>query len=260
MRRETRTSRGSFSHILRCRLRSVLFKLQTINRITQSRYLAISLSILFSACTAGPSHPSLSETSVERVSNEPRLPGYVVKRQGATKRVLVLVHGLTGNGKSSWTSASGTYWPDLMRDDAAFQEFDIYVYQYETRLFGGCLPISDIANNMRMYLKNDDVLADHEQVVFLAHSMGGLVVRQFLLRNREDANKIPLAMFFATPTAGSKMADIAGLVSACPQVDDLRTIDVTSYLKAQQSDWLSSGLPEKIVSRCALRQRLLVDF
>ena len=74
MRRETRTSRGSFSHILRCRLRSVLFKLQTMNRITQSLNLAISLSILFSACTAGPSPPSLSETSVERVSNEPRLP------------------------------------------------------------------------------------------------------------------------------------------------------------------------------------------
>ena len=50
-----------------------------------------------------------------------------------------------------------------------------------------------------------------------------------LKRNGEDANKIPLAMFFATPTAESNMADIAGLVSACAQVDDLRTIDVNSY-------------------------------
>ncbi|MEO5864348.1 MAG: hypothetical protein ABIQ79_04850 [Nitrospiraceae bacterium] len=226
-----------------------------MNRITRFLNLAISLMILVSGCKVDPSHPSLSGTPVEHVSNEPRLPGYVVKRQGITKRVLILVHGLTGNGKSSWTSANGTYWPDLMRDDPVFQDFDIYVYQFETRLFGNCLPITDIANNMRVHLKNDDVLAGHEQVVFMAHSMGGLVVRQFLLRNREDANKIPLAMFFATPTAGSNMADIARLVSACAQVDDLRTIDVNSYLKSQQSDWLSSGLPEKIVSRCAFETK-----
>lgn len=174
--------------------------------------------------------------------------------------MLVLVHGLTGNGKSSWTSTNGTYWPDLMRDDPVFREFDIYVYQYETRLFGNCLPITDIANNMRVHLKNDDVLAGHEQVVFMAHSMGGLVVRQFLLRNREEANKIPLAMFFATPTAGSNKADIASLVSTCAQVDDLRTIDVNSYLKSQQSDWLSSGLPEKIVSRCAFETKTSGGF
>src|SRR2546425_12916607 len=62
-------------------------------------------------------------------------------------------------------------------------------------------------------------------------------------------------MFFATPTSGSNMADIAGLVSACAQVDDLRTIDVNSYLKSQQNDWLSSGLPEKIVSRCAFETK-----
>mgnify|MGYP002083479794 CR=1 FL=1 len=168
---------------------SVFRKLHTMNRITLFLNLAILLLTLFSACNAGPSRPSLSGTPVERVSNESRLPGYVVKRQSGTNRVLVLVHGLTGNGKSSWTSTNGTYWPDLMRDDPVFREFDIYVYQYETRLFGNCLPITDIANNMRVHLKNDDVLAGHEQVVFMAHSMGGLVVRQFLLRNREEANK-----------------------------------------------------------------------
>lgn len=226
-----------------------------MNRITRFLNPAISLLILFSASKADASDPSLSEVAVGYVSNNPHLPGYVVKRQGVTKRVLILVHGLNGDGKSSWTSDNGTYWPDLMKDDPVFQEFDIYVYQYETHLFGNCLPITDVANHMRMHLKSDDVLAGHEQVVFMAHSMGGLVVRQFLLRNREDANKIPLAMFFATPTAGSNMANMAGIVSACAQVGDLRTIDANSYLKSQQSDWLSSGFPEKIISRCAFETK-----
>jgi hypothetical protein len=100
-----------------------------MNRITRFLNLAISLLILVSGCKANPSRPSLSGTSVELVSNELRLPGYVVKRQGVTTRALILVHGLTGNGKSSWTSANGTYWPDLMRDDPVFRDSDIYVYQ-----------------------------------------------------------------------------------------------------------------------------------
>jgi len=62
------------------------------------------------------------------------MPGYVVKRQDGAKRVLVLVHGLAGDGKSSWTSTNGTYWPDLMKEDPAFNEFDIYIYQYESRM------------------------------------------------------------------------------------------------------------------------------
>jgi hypothetical protein len=35
----------------------------------------------------------------------------------------------------------------------------------------------------------------------------------------------------------------------------LRSIDANSYLKSQLSDWLSSGFPEKIVSRCAFETR-----
>lgn len=221
------------------------------------RYLTVALAplILFSACTDIQPRSSPSDAPDLRQASEPHLPGYVVTRRGGTKRVLVLVHGLTGNGKSSWTSDNGTYWPDLMKNDPVFETFDIYVYEYPTGLLGDCLPITDLANNMRAHLKNDNVLTDHEQVVFLAHSMGGLIIRQFLLRNREEAEKIPLALFFATPTAGAKKADIASVFPTCTQVDDLRTIDVNSYLKAQQSDWLSSGLQEKVISRCAFETR-----
>lgn len=101
-----------------------------------------------------------------------------------------------------------------------------------------------------MHLKNDRVFEDHEQVIFLAHSQGGILVRQFLLRNREVVDKVPLVMFFATPTGGSRMADAVKLFPTCDQVNDLRTLDANSYLKGQQSDWLSSGLQERTTSYC----------
>lgn len=194
--------------------------------------------------------------SIESHSNPKMvLPGYVVKRPSGAKRVLVLIHGITGDGTSSWTNHNGTYWPEIMKGDSEFQDFDIYVYEYPTDVLGQCLPITDLANNMRVHLKNDNVFLEHEQVVFLAHSMGGLVVRQFLLRNRETVDKVPLVMFFATPTAGSWKANAASLLPTCAQVDDLRTLDVNSYLKAQHSDWLSAGLQERVISHCAFETR-----
>lgn len=196
---------------------------------------------------------------LESVKSHPNpkvvLPGYVVKRPGAAKRVLVLIHGITGDGTSSWTSHDGTYWPEIMKGDSAFQDFDIYVHQYPTNVFGQCLPITDLANTMRTHLKNDNVFSEHEQVVFLAHSMGGLVVRQFLLRNREAVDKVPLVMFFATPTGGSWKANVASLLPTCSQAEDLRTLDVNSYLKAQQSDWLSAGFQGRIISQCAFETK-----
>lgn len=183
------------------------------------------------------------------------LPGYVVRKPGGAKRVLVLIHGITGDGVSSWTNRNGAYWPDIMKEDAEFKDFDIYVYQYPTSTFGQCMPITDLANNMCTHLKNDNVFSEHEQIAFLAHSMGGLVVRQFLLRNRDTVDKVPLVMFFATPTAGSWKANVASLLPTCSQTDDLRTLDVNSYLKAQQSDWLSAGFQERVISHCAFETR-----
>ncbi len=228
--------------------------------ILRSLKILTALLLLCTACVATTSRSSSSNSQEIHQHSSPTLPGYVVKRQSGTKRALILVHGITGNGKSSWTSPDGKYWPDLMRDDHAFDDFDIYVHDYPTSAFGECLQITDLANNMRVHLKNDNVFSNHEQVVFLAHSMGGLIVRQFLLRNRDTVDKVPLAMFFATPTAGSLKANAASLIPTCAQVDDLRTIDVNSYLKSQQSDWLSAGLQERVVSYCAFETKTSGGF
>ena len=224
--------------------------------ILKLRHLICLIALfLCSGCADSSSHTS---SQLELLGSQPHLPGYVVKRVGGAKRALVLVHGITGNGKSSWTSSNGTYWPMLMRSDPVFEDVDVYVYEYPTHLFGNCLPVTDLANNLRLHLKNDRVFEDHEQVIFLAHSMGGLVVRQFLLRNRDSRDlidKVPLALFFATPTGGSWKANVGNILPTCQQVEDLRTLDVNSYLKSQQSDWLSSGLQERLVSYCAFETK-----
>jgi hypothetical protein len=138
-----------------------------------------------------------------------------------------------------------------MGDDPAFDNFDIYVYEYPTSRFGECLAVSDLATEMQTHLKNDSVFENHEKVVFLAHSMGGLIVRTFLLRYREAADQVPMLFFFATPSAGSRKANLASLLPTCSQVKDLRTLDINSFLKNQQSDWSNAKFRDRIVSHCA---------
>jgi pimeloyl-ACP methyl ester carboxylesterase len=114
------------------------------------------------------------------------------------------------------------------------------------------MSVTDLANDLRLRLGDAGAFTNYSQVVFLAHSMGGLIVRQFLLRNRDDlAKQVPLVLFFATPTAGAERANPSSRLTTCAQVADLRTIDRNSYLQSQQSDWISSPLSKSIVSYCA---------
>lgn len=139
-----------------------------------------------------------------------------------------------------------------MEGDPAFENFDIYVYEYPTSLFGGCMAVSDLATGMHAHLKSDYVFETHDNVIFVAHSMGGLIVRTFLLRYRDNADKVPLLIFFGTPTAGSRKANVGNLLPTCSQVEDLRTLDANSFLKNQQNDWLNSHFQDRIASYCAV--------
>lgn len=214
-------------------------------------HLVVVLLVL-AACASNPAKSPVRVGDPSVGAPDVQLPGYAVRRPYRAHRLLVLVHGLTGDGVSSWTSPSGTYWPKLIEAEPVLRDFDLYVYDYRTKFFGDCMSVTDLANDLRLRLVDADAFTNYSQVVFLAHSMGGLIVRQFLLRNRDDlAKQVPLVLFFATPTAGAERANPASRLTTCAQVDDLRTIDRNSYLQSQQSDWNSSPLSKSIVSYCA---------
>ena len=226
-----------------------MHRTSTVARFVSACFLVASAAVTSTAlneagsCRDAVAHPAPRDAV---------FPSEVVVRHPAASTVLVFVHGLGGDGMSTWTAPNGTYWPTLIRDDPRLSRFDVYVYQYATRMLGECMPITDVANDLRLRLDDDGIFQRYRNVVFVAHSMGGLVVRQFLLRNRERvAAEVPAIVLYATPSAGSSKADIARIVSRCSQVDDLRTLDSNTYLQSQQSDWMSSGLSKTIETYCA---------
>jgi triacylglycerol esterase/lipase EstA (alpha/beta hydrolase family) len=144
-------------------------------------------------------------------------PASTYRRQSANaETVIVFVHGFWGDAASSWTSSSGVFWPELLTKDPEFDKVDIFIYSYRTGP-SATLTIDELAEDMRRTLTAKHVTA-YKKIIFLSHSMGGLITRAYLLKNRATANRTAFAYFFSTPTSGSQIASIANLLLSSAQI------------------------------------------
>ncbi|MBR0814887.1 alpha/beta hydrolase [Bradyrhizobium diazoefficiens] len=181
---------------------------------------------------------------------EPRF----VRQTPGTTSVIVFIHGVLGNGSTSWKNENGKDWPSMLTEDTAFRGYDIFVHDYPTTLAGSSFSISELAENARLIFEAQGV-SDYQDIVFVAHSMGGLVLRAYLLRYRPVAEKTRLIYFFSTPSTGSEIASLAGLFSSSPQLFAMKPMDrnATGYLSDLLRDWLAADL--KIPSFCAYEKQ-----
>jgi pimeloyl-ACP methyl ester carboxylesterase len=174
--------------------------------------------------------------------------GYIRRTPGA-KSVIVFVHGILGDSASTWKNDNGAFWPDLLKSDPTFDGSDIYVFDYPSRFRGANFTIDQITDNARLVFESDDIPA-HSEIIFIAHSMGGLVVRAYLLKYREVAAKTKFILFLSTPTTGSDLVNLASLFSTNPSLFDMKPMDTgATYLAALQSNWLAAHF--QIASFCA---------
>lgn len=172
-------------------------------------------------------------------------------RDGET--LIVFVHGFRDDGESTWTNEdTKASWPDMLSEDGRFDTVDIVTFHYPSALTGQLdLSVSQIADQLDLLLKGQEY-SHYSQIVFVAHSMGGLVVRNMLLKNRALAARVPMIMFLATPTAGSALADYStafGLRRR--QLSALQTLEKSNFLEDQDSQWRSWQESSGIFSFCA---------
>jgi pimeloyl-ACP methyl ester carboxylesterase len=175
---------------------------------------------------------------------------YIRKVESATQ-VIVFMHGVLGDGTSTWTNGAA-YWPELLTKDPAFDGSSVYVYEYPSNLIKDTFSIDEIAENMRLQFEADGV-STHREIVFLAHSMGGLATRAYLLKYRGVASRVRLIYFFSTPTTGSEIADLAKLISKNPQFGKMKPMQSADYLADLQRTWLAADFP--FPSYCAYEKQ-----
>ena len=96
-------------------------------------------------------------------------------------------------------------------------------------------------------------IPDYEKIVFISHSMGGLVTRAYLLKNRSVAERTSFAYFFSTSTTGSQIASVVDFVFGNPQISKLKTLKPDEYLADLLRQWLAAQF--HFPSYCAYEKR-----
>lgn len=229
----------------------------TVIRYCQTLLL---MTLLFGLSTACPGTAGQGSRAADSTFEPPNPKGFYV-RGPEKNRVIIFVNGIFGDAQSTWKNSSSAYWPQLIGDDSSFADSDIFVLSFESPKIRTAQNIDDLAIRMGAVLTAKGVLSRHNELVFLCHSMGGLVTRKFLVKERLPAESVPLIYFFGTPTAGANVTRIAEVVSANPQLRDMLPLEDNTYLSSLANDWLATATqqpaldyPGRISSYCSFEK------
>jgi pimeloyl-ACP methyl ester carboxylesterase len=164
-------------------------------------------------------------------------------------RVIVFVHGLHGS-RESWRASNGAYWPDLIRTDPRFAYSDVEVAEYPTPASNGRMSSVQLAEILWAGLKHDHVW-EHREVVFVAHSLGGILVEEMLLRHPAEAAKVKFIVSYGTPHEGSTIARIASIYDKDPLLNDLSDAGDNAFLSQLENNWRGRDSVNGIHRFCA---------
>ncbi len=136
------------------------------------------------------------------------MQGEWIREINGSSLSVIFVHGFLSNGKDCWKNEqTGAYWPQLLQDQLSDKAIGIYVYTYQTDFFSGTYSLSDVVDDLKERLKLDGVLASRN-LLFVCHSMGGIVVRKYLVSRQHDLNGVAVGLYLvASPSLGAEYAN-----------------------------------------------------
>jgi len=165
---------------------------------------------------------------------------------GATRVTLVFVHGLGGHAYDTWRQrAEGdTFWPVwLARDIPGLTAWTLAYEAPPTNWFGTAMPIQDRAKNVLECLLGQRELRGLP-LVFVCHSLGGLVVKQVL--RAADGRRA-----YGDPEAKAFLDSVKGIVFiATPHTG---SIQATLLDKLRLIAWPSASTVDLIKNNANLR-------
>ncbi len=164
-------------------------------------------------------------------------------------RVIVFVHGIHED-REAWRAANGAYWPQLIQTDPHFQQSDVVVAEYPTPSRHGQYSTEQLSQILWQGLKKQKVW-DHKEVVFIAHSLGGIVTEEMLINHPQDAARVRFVVAYATPHQGSFIANLAKIYDSDPLLTDLRDSNDNSFLMDLEDKWRSTAAVSRIHRYCA---------
>lgn len=209
--------------------------------IKLSTHLVLVSALVLSACgkerrgsgsdiakPVDPAHQNRSES------------GWVFDRKEPKPIAVVFIHGIFGDALGTWTNPNGTTFFELVKKaDGIGDKADIYAFGYTSKMLaGGSLSI-DGASNKLDHILEDAGVWKYEQVVFVAHSMGGLVLMHALTMNPERSRNVPLLIFYASPQEGAQITGIADHIVKNDAIRQMFPVNRNDFLRDLNNRWVN---------------------
>ncbi|POS78528.1 hypothetical protein DHEL01_v203086 [Diaporthe helianthi] len=142
---------------------------------------------------------------------------------GTTLVDIITVHGLSGHPHNTWTNFDTShYWPmQSLPQDVPRARIMAFGYSTTVSPFNKSTAIvSDVAKQLISHLINKRKSLEEKQrpIIFIAHSLGGIVVKEFLhiasnTGHHDLADCLRGILFLGTPHKGSHLASFMGVIS-----------------------------------------------
>jgi len=184
--------------------------------------------------------PAVATAEAKVTLSNPTDPQWVSQATPHHKIAVVFVHGIFGDTLGTWSAGGDTlsFFKLLSGVSDVGPQIDTYAFGFTSKMFGGgSLDIREAANKLHQSLEFDKVL-DYQTIVFVGHSMGGLIILRELIGHRDEVlAKVPLVVLFAAPQEGADIARIADVVMKNPALGEMLQADNNAYLQTLDEDW-----------------------
>ena len=181
-------------------------------------------------------------------------PHWVYRHAPHARVAVVFIHGLFGDTNGTWTPATPAdagFFNLLHAAPGVGDKVDIFAFGFTSKMFGsGSLNVREAASSLEESLKANGVL-DYDSLVFVAHSMGGLVALRYLVRHRAELERVPLVVLYASPMDGADIASIARHVASNPALAQMFDGDGNEFLATLNEDWAAIPAERRPKVRCA---------
>lgn len=161
-------------------------------------------------------------------------------QQVAGPAAVVFVHGVLSSGDDCWANVNGAHWPSMVAKSAP--ELSVYVSTYRTGLDSRSFSVNDASDSLFEELQLDGIMR-RKLIVFVCHSMGGLVVRRMLVAKRKHFVGKKIGLFLvASPSLGSIYANWLQPIARFfkhAQADTLRMSESNQWLSTLDQDFFS---------------------
>lgn len=157
---------------------------------------------------------------------------------------VVAVHGLQGHPYTTWTHENGNLWlKHELPEDVPCARILTFGYDSTIAFSRSVATIEDVAlqllTGLRLERDNDKAVGARRPIVFVCHSLGGIVVKKALVLAHERssnpgfkdilANSRAIA-FLGVPHRGSKTADYTSILANALKVASVGTSTNTALL------------------------------